>query len=80
MSRRRRIAIVTGTRAEYGLLTSTMRAIEVHPRLELQLVVTGIHLLREFGHTARQITRDGWRIDARVKMQRGSDDALDQAA
>ncbi len=80
MSRRRRIAIVTGTRAEYGLLASTMRAIDAHPRLELQLVVTGIHLLREFGHTARHITRDGWHIDARVKMQRGSDDPLDQAA
>ena len=77
--RRRRIAVVTGTRAEYGLLTTVMRAIKTDPRLSLQLVVTGMHLLRDFGHTVDQVVRDGWRIDARVPMQTGSDDALDQA-
>lgn len=75
----RRVAVITGTRAEYGLLTSTMRAIEAHPRLSLQLVVTGMHLLPQFGHTVDTVVRDGWRIDARVRMQSGSDDALDQA-
>ncbi len=79
VSQRRRIAVVTGTRAEYGLLTSPMRAIADHPRLELQLVVTGMHLLREFGNTVREIERDGWPIAARVRMQRGDDDPLDQA-
>jgi UDP-hydrolysing UDP-N-acetyl-D-glucosamine 2-epimerase len=79
-SRRRRIAVVTGTRAEYGLLKSTLAAIKAHPRLSLQLVVTGIHLLRKFGFTVSDIVRDGWRIDARVKMQAGSDEPLDQAA
>jgi len=76
---RRRIAVVTGTRAEYGLLTSAMRAIQAHRRLELQLVVTGMHLLRKFGSTVRDIERDGWRIDARVRMQAGSDAGVDQA-
>lgn len=77
--RSRCIAVVTGTRAEYGLLTSTMRAIAAHPRLRLQLIVTGMHVLHKFGHTIDTIARDGWHIDARVPMQRGSDSPTDQA-
>jgi len=77
--RRRRIAVVTGTRAEYGLLRSTLKAIRAHPKLKLQLVVTGMHLLRKFGHTVDDIVRDGWHIDARIKMQTGSDGPTDQA-
>ena len=76
---RRRIAVVTGTRAEYGLLRTVMRAIDAHRRLELQLVVTGSHLLRSAGYTVRAIERDGWRIDARVRMQTGRDTPTDQA-
>lgn len=76
---KRRIAVVTGTRAEYGLLLSTLRALAADPRLTLQLVVTGMHLLRQFGHTVDDIRRDGWRIGARVPMQTGSDGKLDQA-
>jgi UDP-N-acetylglucosamine 2-epimerase (non-hydrolysing)/GDP/UDP-N,N'-diacetylbacillosamine 2-epimerase (hydrolysing) len=71
--------VITGTRAEYGLLQSTMRAIDRHPRLKLQLVVTGMHLLKKFGHTIDEIRRDGWRGDAVVPMQRGDDGAADQA-
>lgn len=78
--RRRRVAVVTGTRAEYGVLASPLAAIRGHPALRLQLVVTGMHLLRKFGHTIDDVARDGWRIAARVPMQAGSDGALDQAA
>ena len=78
--KRRRIAVVTGTRAEYGLLESSMRAIAAHPRLELQFIVTGIHLLRHFGHTIDQIRADGWTINAAIPMQRGDDQPADQAA
>jgi len=77
--RRRRVAVVTGTRAEYGLLRGPMQAIARHPRLDLQLVVTGMHLLKACGMTVRQIERDGWRIDARVPMQSGRDNETDQA-
>ena len=73
------MAVVTGTRAEYGLLTSTLRAIHAHPRLELQVVVAGIHLLARFGRTVRHIERDGWPIVARVRMQSGDDSPTDQA-
>ncbi len=78
--RRRPIAVVTGTRAEYGLLHSTISAIARHQRLKLQLVVTGMHLLKRFGHTIDDIVRDGWTIDARIPMQRGTDGPTDQAA
>jgi UDP-hydrolysing UDP-N-acetyl-D-glucosamine 2-epimerase len=72
---RKRVAVITGTRAEYGLLKSPIAAIATHPRLELQLVVTGMHLLRKFGHTIDDIRADGWRIAARVPMQSGRDDS-----
>ncbi len=77
--RKRRVAIVTGTRAEYGLLQSTLEALRADRRVELQLIVTGMHLLPRFGHTIHNIIDDGWRIDARVPMQRGNDDPRDQA-
>jgi UDP-hydrolysing UDP-N-acetyl-D-glucosamine 2-epimerase len=78
-ARTKRIAVVTGSRAEYGLLRSVIAAIDRHPRLELQLVLTGMHLLRRFGGTAHDIERDGWPIAARVPMQRGDDSPGDQA-
>ena len=78
--RRRRIAVVTGTRAEYGLLRSTMEAIHRRRDLKLQTVVTGMHLLKKFGRTIDEIVRDGRSIDARIKMQAGDDSPLDQSA
>jgi len=77
--RARRVAVVTGTRAEYGPLRSTLEAIAARADLTLQLVVTGMHLLKRFGRTVDQILADGWRVDARVPMQTGDDDPLDQA-
>lgn len=77
--RPRRVTVVTGSRAEYGLLQSSMLAIKATRGLKLQLVVTGMHLLRKFGHTVSDIERDGWKIDARVRMQAGDDDRLDPA-
>ena len=77
--RRRRVAVITGTRADYGLLCSPLRAIRKHRDLHLQLVVTGMHLLPKFGRTVDVVTRDGWRIDARVRMQTGRDGPTDQA-
>ncbi len=75
----RRVAVVTGTRAEYGLLRSTMQAITEQNRLQLQIVATGTHLLEKFGHTINEITADGWTVDAAIPMQHGDDSPLDQA-
>ena len=69
----RKIAVVTGTRAEYGILIPVLKAIRLHPKLELSLVVTGMHLSHEFGYTAKEIEADGFSIDARVDMLLSSD-------
>ena len=69
----RKVCVVTGTRAEYGLLYDLMRAIEADPGLTLQLVVTGTHLESRFGHTVDEIERDGFAIAARVDMELDED-------
>ena len=70
---KRRVCVVTGSRAEYGLLYWLMKEIEVNPVLELQVVVTGMHLSPKFGLTFRNIEEDGFRIDERVEMLLSSD-------
>ena len=70
---KRKICIVTGTRAEYGLLQWLMKEIDSDPALELQLAVTGAHLSPEFGMTYRTIEQDGFRIDEKVEMLLSSD-------
>lgn len=67
------ICIVTGTRAEYGLLRWVMEGINESPTLNLQLVVTGMHLSPEFGLTVSDIKADGFCIDHCVEMLVSSD-------
>lgn len=69
----RTICVVTGSRAEYGLLYWLMKEIDSDPDLQLQILVTGAHLSADFGSTYREIERDGFRIDARVPMVLNSD-------
>lgn len=69
----RKIAVVTGTRAEYGLLYWIIRGIHEDPELELQLIVTGMHLSPEFGLTVKEIEKDGFPIADRVEMLLSSD-------
>ncbi len=64
----RKIAVVTGTRAEYGILKLVLRAIETNLGLELLLVVTGMHLSHEFGNTIDDIIKDGFKISTKVDM------------
>jgi GDP/UDP-N,N'-diacetylbacillosamine 2-epimerase (hydrolysing) len=70
---RRKICIVTGTRAEYGLLNWIIKGIHEDPDLKLQLVVTGTHLSPEFGFTVREIEKDGFPIAERIEMLLSSD-------
>ena len=70
---RRRICVVTGTRAEYGLLRWVMQDIKNDPELELQIVATGAHLSPEFGLTYKAIEEDGFTINDRVEMLLSSD-------
>jgi UDP-N-acetylglucosamine 2-epimerase (non-hydrolysing)/GDP/UDP-N,N'-diacetylbacillosamine 2-epimerase (hydrolysing) len=69
----RKICVVTGSRAEYGLLYWLLKEIQADPRLQLQLIVTGMHLSPQFGLTVRQIEADGFVPDARVEMLLSSD-------
>ncbi len=75
----KKIAVVTGSRAEYGILYPVLKAIEARPELELSLVVTGMHLSHEFGYTVGEIEKDGFRIDAKVEMLLSSDTAAAMA-
>lgn len=70
---KRKICVITGTRAEYGLLRWIIKGINDDPDLKLQLVVTGMHLSPEFGLTVREIERDGFPISERVEMLLSSD-------
>ncbi|MDO8607463.1 MAG: UDP-N-acetylglucosamine 2-epimerase [Phaeospirillum sp.] len=76
---RRTICVVTGSRAEYGLLLPLMKAIEADCGLSLRLVVTGSHLEPRFGATVTAIEADGFAIDARVGMDLSGDAPLDTA-
>lgn len=67
------ICIVTGTRAEYGLLKPLIEKVYASNALELQLVVTGMHLSTEFGLTYHEIEEDGYPIKAKIEMLLGSD-------
>ncbi|MBI2283831.1 MAG: UDP-N-acetylglucosamine 2-epimerase (hydrolyzing) [Bacteroidetes bacterium] len=71
----RKICIVTGSRSEYGLLRILMSKVKQSRNLQLQVIVTGMHLSPEFGLTYREIEKDGFTIDARVEMQLSSDTA-----
>ncbi|WP_426026915.1 UDP-N-acetylglucosamine 2-epimerase [Brevundimonas sp. TWP2-3-4b2] len=77
MSARRRICVITGGRADYGLLQWVMHDIRAAGDLELQLIATGSHLEARFGMTADQIEADGFRIDARVPLGLEADDPGD---
>ena len=65
--------MVTGTRAEYGLLRWVMEEIRESASLELQVIATGMHLSPEFGLTYRDIEADGFRIDRKVEMLLSAD-------
>lgn len=69
----RKICVVTGSRADYGHLFWLLREIDEDPALELQLIVTGMHLDEAFGATHKVIEEDGFAIDARVDLAQKDD-------
>ena len=73
---KRKICVVSGSRAEYGLLYWLMKEIQADSGLELQVVVTGMHLSPEFGLTYRSIEADGFAIDAKVETLLSSDTSV----
>ncbi|RPD45522.1 UDP-N-acetylglucosamine 2-epimerase [Paracnuella aquatica] len=73
MSSRVKVCVVTGTRAEFGLLTPLMKALQADPTYKLQVLATGMHLSPEFGNTYQQIEAAGFRIDEKVEMLLSAD-------
>lgn len=72
MTKKRKIAVVTGTRAEYGILKPLLERIKSSKKLELQLIVTGMHLLAKYGLTINEIKRDGFKINKKIKIYIGN--------
>lgn len=69
----RKVCVVTGSRADYGLLTPVMDELRCEPAFLLQVIATGMHLDLRFGSTVQEIERDGYSLDARVDLQLESD-------
>lgn len=70
---KRKICIITGSRAEYGLLKPLIEEIKNDSAFKLQLLATGMHLSPEFGLTYQEIEKDGFRIDEKVEILLSSD-------
>lgn len=73
MSKPKKICVVTTTRADYGLLFWLMKYVESSPTLDLQVVVTGMHLSAEYGNTYQHIQRDGFKITAQLSLDLSND-------
>ncbi len=72
----KKICIITGTRAEYGLLYWLIKGVHDDTDMELQLLVTGMHLSPEFGLTWKEIEKDGFRITRKIEILLSSDTAI----
>ena len=72
---KRKICVVTGTRAEYGLLYWLMKEIEADNNLELQITVTGMHLSPEFGLTYKEVEKE-FTINKKIEMLLSSDTSI----
>jgi GDP/UDP-N,N'-diacetylbacillosamine 2-epimerase (hydrolysing) len=72
----KKICVVTGTRADYGLLRWVLEGIQQSTELELNLIATGMHLSPEFGMTYRDIEADGFKIDYKIEVLLSSDTSV----
>ena len=72
---KRRIACITGTRADYPRVRSVLKEIALRPGLDLDIIVTGSHLLDEYGYSAQEIIDDGFEISKKVEMFKGDFDS-----
>jgi len=73
---KKKICVVTGTRAEYGLLRPLIKKIDENPKFKLQLIATGMHLSPEFGLTYKNIESDGFEIDEKIEVLLSSDTSI----
>src|SRR5689334_3249286 len=73
MNKKRKIAVVTTSRADYGHLYWPLKDLQAHPDADLKLIAFGPHLSPEFGLTVDEIERDGFTVDERVECLLSSD-------
>lgn len=72
----RKLCVVTGTRAEYGLLSRLMQMIQDSDQTQLQIIATNMHLSPKYGNTYQEIEKDGFTIDKKIPiLEEGKDDA-----
>jgi UDP-hydrolysing UDP-N-acetyl-D-glucosamine 2-epimerase len=76
---KRKIAVFTGNRAEYGLQYPILKAVDMHPDLEYRLLVSGAHLDSNFGRTLDEIRNDGFRIETEIKIEMSGDSRISTA-
>lgn len=69
----RKVAVITGTRADYGILYPVLKAIDSSENLKLQLIVCGMHLCPDFGMTIKEIEKDGFQISDKFETVFSSD-------
>ena len=69
----KKVCVITGTRAEYGLLKELINKIDEDEEVKLQLIATGMHLSPEFGLTYKQIEEDGFFVDEKIEILLSSD-------
>lgn len=72
----RKLCVITGSRAEYGLLFWLLKEVENDPDFELQIIATGMHLSTEYGLTYKAIESDGFEINEKIEILLSSDSAL----
>ena len=65
---KRKISVITGSRAEYGILRPVLYEIKKHPKLKLHLIITGMHLSKKYGYTINEIKKDGFEINSIMDM------------
>jgi GDP/UDP-N,N'-diacetylbacillosamine 2-epimerase (hydrolysing) len=76
---KRKITVTTGTRSEFGLLRSVLEEISKSKKLELSILVAGMHLSKKYGSTVNEITKEGFKIHGKVPMVPKNDSNYDMA-
>lgn len=71
-----KVCVVTSTRADYGILSGLLKKLDADSAIELKVVVTGMHLMPEFGETYKEIENDGFKIDEKIDISEKGDSAV----
>ena len=76
-SNKRKICVISSSRADYSHLYPLIKAIDKSPLLQLELVVTGMHLIKKYGFTFNEIKKDGFKINAKIDVSQKTSTSKD---